>query len=491
MAVRYEGTFLAGAIGKLGLFSSTFSLGTTQLQQAAAATQQWNQLILGLVIGWNSCVISKAQYSEGILQIYPRLEEDAQEFNQIAARLSRGQSIDESRLWVLLTSYTGKIRKLAKLAELSGNGAYEVLLQTKTNTDEILIELREMRKPCGGYQFPAPSTNYPSGPATVGISFHEQISDSLAVSDSVRATLSGIGPTSPLVGTIAGGPPSLLVSGGSLGENLPSDKSAGILLTWVSSQTTFSSVQLDHGDAASSLALYGGRNMSRSSVFGGNSDASLSPPVQDAGLLVTSMSSQTTLSSIPLAYGGADSLLALYGSGNMPGLSALGGSLGASLSFSNQKASILLTSTSSQTTFSGIQLDHGGADSVLALYGGGKLPALSVFAGSSGTSLPPPSEGAFLSPMSSQATLSGVQSETIIGIPSGVVSALTTLGANSADSNSQTVGWQDVVTTVPPPFPQRWAGVGPNPPFSITPRWKCEPIDGSHLPSLIVTQQEH
>jgi hypothetical protein len=337
VAIRYEGTSLAAAIAKLGLFSSTLSFGTTQLQQASAATQQWNQLILGLVMGWNSCAISREQYAEGLLENYPRLKEDAQEFNQIAARLSRGQTIDESRLWTLLTSYVGKIRKLA---ELNGNGAYEVLIQTKTNTDQILTEVREMRKSCGEYRIPFFSATYPSLSATTGSAFREDVSESLTVTDSVQTTLFRVGPTNQLTGTIAGAPLDLPVLGGGLGTSLPSlDQNASILLTSISSQTGLSGIQLDREGTAS--------------------------------------------------------LLAWNGSGNMPSLPVLGGGLGTSLSSLDQNASILLTSISSQTG------------------------------------------------------LSGIHSETILGLPAGVTSGLTTFGTKSPDSDSL-LPWKQVERTSAP-----------------------------------------
>jgi hypothetical protein len=148
VAIRYEGTSLAGAIGKVGLFSSNLSFGTTQLQQATDATQQWNQLILALVIGWNSCAISKDEYSEGLQRIYPVLKADAEEFDQIAGLLSRGHKIDESRLQTLLASYISEIRRLAEIAGSSPGLARmsEILVETKTNTDKILVEIKRYER---------------------------------------------------------------------------------------------------------------------------------------------------------------------------------------------------------------------------------------------------------------------------------------------------------------------------------------------------------
>ena len=237
VAIQYEGTSFGAAIGKVNVYSSKLSFAHTQLQQATSATQQWNQLVLGLVVGWNSCAISGEQYGEGVLKIYPRLKEDAQELDDIALLLSKGQDVDEYRLRRVLASYIKQFRRLAEIDGLLDR-MVEVLSQTKSNTDKILVEIREMRQTCTAFSTAAPvniertsltNRSIPSGSAFTGaLSRLVSTASSLPTSQQTISSLT-------------------FVSDSSNPGLLSLNQASNIVFTSTSSQTTFSTVTLNGG----------------------------------------------------------------------------------------------------------------------------------------------------------------------------------------------------------------------------------------------------
>src|SRR5262249_28675307 len=57
LAIQYEGWSLSGTLSSLSVLGTRLAVDPKTLQQAAAATQQWNELLKGLAAGWNSCVL--------------------------------------------------------------------------------------------------------------------------------------------------------------------------------------------------------------------------------------------------------------------------------------------------------------------------------------------------------------------------------------------------------------------------------------------------
>jgi hypothetical protein len=82
--------------------SAHLSVEQKVLQQASAATQQWNEFLKGLVVGYNSCAITDQQYADSLKRIYPRLREDAAGLGEIRKVVSEGLKADEKGLQSLL-----------------------------------------------------------------------------------------------------------------------------------------------------------------------------------------------------------------------------------------------------------------------------------------------------------------------------------------------------------------------------------------------------
>ena len=134
------------------------------------------------------------QYNEGLLRIYPILRDDAQELDDIAGQLSKGQHINEYRLQKVLAAYMKKFRRLAEIDPYSGTlgKMRDVLIQTKGNTDEILFQIKEMRQTCE-YRMPIPTPEramVAGSPALTGSAYRVLLSDHIGLSDSVEVTTS-------------------------------------------------------------------------------------------------------------------------------------------------------------------------------------------------------------------------------------------------------------------------------------------------------------
>jgi len=91
IAIQYDASSFAGTLSSLSVLSGRLQIEPKKLQEAAAATQQWNEFLKGLVEGYNACAVTKQQYDDGLNRIYPRLKEDAAGLEGIRKIISEGQ----------------------------------------------------------------------------------------------------------------------------------------------------------------------------------------------------------------------------------------------------------------------------------------------------------------------------------------------------------------------------------------------------------------
>ena len=57
IAIKYNGTRFQGTFDGLARLGAKVTVEQQTLQTAAAATQQWNEFLKGLVVGYNSCAL--------------------------------------------------------------------------------------------------------------------------------------------------------------------------------------------------------------------------------------------------------------------------------------------------------------------------------------------------------------------------------------------------------------------------------------------------
>jgi len=143
--IQYNASSFAGTLASLGALSAHLSVEQKVLQQASAATQQWNEFLKGLVSGYNSCAITNQQYTDSLKRIYPRLKEDASGLEEIRKVVSEGRKADETRLKSLLDSYFANLRQFA------GTSGGEIIIEriaavVEKSTDRVLERLDELER---------------------------------------------------------------------------------------------------------------------------------------------------------------------------------------------------------------------------------------------------------------------------------------------------------------------------------------------------------
>jgi len=117
IAVQYQGSSFQGTLNSLTALGLRLTITPTKLQEAALETQQWNEFVKGLVVGYNNCAVSKQQYNEGLQRIYPRLKGDAGDLKQILKLIKDGQKVNEARLRSVLDSYLANLRRFATASQ--------------------------------------------------------------------------------------------------------------------------------------------------------------------------------------------------------------------------------------------------------------------------------------------------------------------------------------------------------------------------------------
>ena len=145
LQIQYNASSFAGTLASLGALSAHLSVEQKVLQQASAATQQWNEFLKGLVSGYNSCAITNQQYTDSLKRIYPRLKEDAAGLEEIRKVVSEGRKADETRLKSLLDSYFANLRQFA------GTSGGEIIIEriaavVDKSTDRVLERLDELER---------------------------------------------------------------------------------------------------------------------------------------------------------------------------------------------------------------------------------------------------------------------------------------------------------------------------------------------------------
>ena len=114
VALQYDVSSFAGTLSALSVLGARLEVAPKKLQEASAATQQWDVFVKGLAAGYNSCAITRQQYADGLNRIYPRLKEDAAGLEEIRKAIAEGKKADEQHLQSLLDSYYANLRQFAQ-----------------------------------------------------------------------------------------------------------------------------------------------------------------------------------------------------------------------------------------------------------------------------------------------------------------------------------------------------------------------------------------
>jgi tetratricopeptide (TPR) repeat protein len=162
IAIQYDASSFAGTLSSLSVLGGRLEVAPRKLQEAAVATQQWDEFLKGLVVGYNTCAVTRQQYADGINRIYPRLQEDAASLEEIRKIISNGQKADEKRLQSLIDSYYANLRQFAEasgkeiileqieaLSEQVRSGQTQIVQKADViigQNNDILARLNELRQ---------------------------------------------------------------------------------------------------------------------------------------------------------------------------------------------------------------------------------------------------------------------------------------------------------------------------------------------------------
>jgi tetratricopeptide (TPR) repeat protein len=137
LELKYDGTSFKGTLTSLtALVGIKLEVVPQKLQNVALATQQWNEFLKGLAVGYNTCAISKLQYQEGVLQVYPRLRTNISELDGIRKQLAAGRGADQPQLDHLLQLYVSNFTRFAEISHRTD------ILERITNLEHQTTEIK-------------------------------------------------------------------------------------------------------------------------------------------------------------------------------------------------------------------------------------------------------------------------------------------------------------------------------------------------------------
>ena len=116
ISIQYGASAFTATITGLAVFGARVEVAPKQLQQAAIGTQQWNEFLKGLVLGYNSCAITKREFAEGVDQIYPRLKDSASVLEGFRKSMADGQAVQTKQLNKVFDAYYADFRRFAQIS---------------------------------------------------------------------------------------------------------------------------------------------------------------------------------------------------------------------------------------------------------------------------------------------------------------------------------------------------------------------------------------
>ena len=157
IAIQYEGQSLKGTLSSLSILGASLSSEPKKLQEASETTQLWNEFIKALVVGFNSCAITKAQYHEALQQLYPKLKQDAVSLEGIRKEIAEGRKADRVRFGRLLDAYFENLRRFVVISgnQIELERIAALVEKTKSATDTISTRLDELQERVDRLEKPA------------------------------------------------------------------------------------------------------------------------------------------------------------------------------------------------------------------------------------------------------------------------------------------------------------------------------------------------
>jgi hypothetical protein len=154
ISIHYNASSFSATLSGLGSLGGRIQVDQKKLQEAAASTQQWDEYLKGLAVGFNVCAITKQQYADGLNHIYPRLQQDVADLESIRKLISQGRKADEKRLPALIDSYLSNLSEFRQITSQEDD-VRERGLRLSSQITDFLAEQRSHDPGCVGPGFRA------------------------------------------------------------------------------------------------------------------------------------------------------------------------------------------------------------------------------------------------------------------------------------------------------------------------------------------------
>jgi tetratricopeptide (TPR) repeat protein len=116
ISIKYECTQMAATINGLAVIRVRLTVDAKALQLAAVTTQKMNEYIKALVVGYNTCAITKEQYHEAMDNLLVYMMGDALSLEQYRMALLDKKKVDNNKLNKHLKNFEKNLRKFVKIS---------------------------------------------------------------------------------------------------------------------------------------------------------------------------------------------------------------------------------------------------------------------------------------------------------------------------------------------------------------------------------------
>jgi tetratricopeptide (TPR) repeat protein len=137
ITIRYQATRIETTLN--GLAVLRVAINPKTLQQAAIGTQKMNEVLKAMVVGYNSCAITRQQYNECMKLLFQDIKGDAIKLEEFRKEVLAGKKIDAKRQEDYEKQLKRYERNLQKLYQLSGK---EIDYERITSIVEEIVHKR-------------------------------------------------------------------------------------------------------------------------------------------------------------------------------------------------------------------------------------------------------------------------------------------------------------------------------------------------------------
>jgi len=145
-SIQYNSSSFAGTVNGLGVAGVHLEVSQKQLQEAAVATQKLNEIFKWLAAGYNSCAVTRQQYSDSfnrLTSVSTSLNDDAAELEKKRKAIVAGQKADTKKLQQAVERFNKTVQQLRELERQLTEKDKEISEKNKQLEDRKLYEAKQ------------------------------------------------------------------------------------------------------------------------------------------------------------------------------------------------------------------------------------------------------------------------------------------------------------------------------------------------------------